>query len=102
MEHDEQLFLGNSAISKVEGKGKVKLKWTSKMELMLNDVLHVPIIRKNMISGSILSKKGFRMIFESDKFILSKSEVYGGKGYLLMTFLRIVLLLYTCICIRNS
>ena len=63
--------MGNSAVSKVEGKGKVILKWTSGKELTLNDVLHVPDIRKNLISGSILSKKGFRIVFESDKFVLT-------------------------------
>ena len=45
-------------------------------------VLHVPDIRKNLISGSILSKKGFRMVFESDKFALTKGGMYVGKGYL--------------------
>ena len=38
----EQLFMGNSSTSKVEGKGKVILKMTSRKELTLNDVLHVP------------------------------------------------------------
>ena len=42
----EQLFMGNSSTSKVEGKGKVILKMTSRKELTLNDVLHVPEIRK--------------------------------------------------------
>ena len=50
LEKDEQLFMGNSAVSKVEGKGKVILKWTSEKELTLNDVLHVLNIRKNLIS----------------------------------------------------
>ena len=49
-------------------------------ELTLNDVLHVPDIRKNLISGSILSKKGFRIIFESEKFVLTKGVMYMGKG----------------------
>ena len=74
--------MGNSAVSKVEGKGKVILKWTSGKELTLNEVLHVPDIRKNLISESILSKKGFRMVFESDKFVLTKGGIYVGKGYL--------------------
>ena len=65
----------NLAVSKVEGKSKVILKWTSGKELTLNDVLHVPDICKNMISGS-LSKKGFRMIFELDKFVLTKRGMY--------------------------
>ena len=48
----------------------------------MNDVLHVPDIRTNLISGSILSNKGFRMIFDLDKFILTKGGMYLGKGYL--------------------
>ena len=72
----------NSSTSKVEGKGKVILKMTSRKELTLNDVLHVPKIRKNLVSGSLLSKKGFRLVFESDKFVLTKSGIYVGKGYM--------------------
>jgi len=64
-------------------KGKVILKWTSGKELTLNDVLHVLDIRKNLISGLILSKKSFRMIFESNKFVLTKGGVYVGNGYLI-------------------
>ena len=45
----EQLFMGNSSTSKVEGKGKVILKMTSGKEFTLNDVLHVPEIRKNLV-----------------------------------------------------
>jgi len=74
--------MGNSVVSKFEEKGKVILKWTSGKELTLNDVLYVPDICKNVISGSILSKKGFRMVFESDKFVLTKNDMYVGKGYL--------------------
>ena len=41
---EEQLFMGNSSTSKVEGKGKVILKMTFEEEFILNDVLHVPEI----------------------------------------------------------
>ena len=82
VEHGEQLFMGNSSTARVEGKGKVILKMTSEKELTLNDVLHVPDIRKNLVSGSLLSKNGFKLVFESDKFILTKSGTYVGKGYL--------------------
>ncbi|TYK01391.1 pol polyprotein [Cucumis melo var. makuwa] len=78
----EQLFMGNSSMSKVEGQGKVILKMTSENELTLNNVLHVPDIRKNLIFGSLLSKNGFQLVFVSDKFVLSKNEMYIGKGYL--------------------
>ena len=45
-------------------------------------MLHVPNIRKNLVSGPLLSKNGFRLVFESDKFVLTKSGMYVGKGYL--------------------
>ena len=59
----EQLFMGNSSTSKVEGKGKVILKMTSGKELTLNDVLHVPEIQKHLVSGSLMSDNGFRLVF---------------------------------------
>ena len=37
---------------------------------------------KNLISGSILSKKDFRIVFESEKFILTKGGMFAGKDYL--------------------
>uniref|UniRef100_A0A2N9EK44 Integrase catalytic domain-containing protein n=1 Tax=Fagus sylvatica TaxID=28930 RepID=A0A2N9EK44_FAGSY len=80
--YGEQLFMGNSSTSKVEGKGKVVLKMSSGKELTLNDVLHVPDIRKNLVSSSLLSKNGFQLVFESDKFLLTKSGILVGKGHL--------------------
>ena len=82
IDNGEQLFMGNSSSSKVEGQGKVVLKMTSGKELTLNDVLHVPKIRKNLVSGSLLSKKGFKLVFVSDNFILTKNGMYVGKGYM--------------------
>ena len=76
-------FMGNWAVSKVEEKWKIILKWTSRKKLTLNDVLRVPNIHKNLIYGSILSKKDVRMVFESDKFVLTKDGVYVGKSYLI-------------------
>ena len=69
--------MGNSSSSKVKGQGKVVLKMTSGKELSLNDVLHVPEIRKNLVSGSLLSKKGFKLVFVLDNFILTKNGMYG-------------------------
>ncbi|KAL0365780.1 UNVERIFIED_CONTAM: Retrovirus-related Pol polyprotein from transposon TNT 1-94 [Sesamum radiatum] len=52
-----KLFMGNSATSNIVGLGKVVLKMTSGKELTLIDVLHVPDIRKNLVSGSLKGKK---------------------------------------------
>ena len=82
IDNEEQLFMGNSSSSKVKGQGKEVLKMTSGKELTLNDVLHVPEIRKNLVYGSLLSKKGFKLVFVSDNFILTKNGMYVGKGYM--------------------
>ena len=37
IDNGEQLFMGNSSFSKVEGQGKVVLKMTSGKELTIND-----------------------------------------------------------------
>ena len=50
-------------------------------ELTLN-VLYVPEILKNLVSGSFLNSHGFRLVFESNKFILTKSGMYVVKGYM--------------------
>ncbi|XP_075640499.1 uncharacterized protein LOC142612270 [Castanea sativa] len=76
------IFMGNSSTSKIEGIAKVVLKMTTSKFFTLKDVLHVPKIQKNLVSGSLLSKNGFKLVFESDKFSLFKSGMYVGKGYL--------------------
>ncbi|GJX53109.1 retrotransposon protein, putative, ty1-copia subclass [Tanacetum coccineum] len=77
----EKLYMGNSATADIKGEGDVILKMTSKKELKLNNVLYVPEIRKNLVSGWLLNKFGFCLVFESDKFVLSKNQMYVGKGY---------------------
>lgn len=77
-----KLNMGNQASSEVVGYGTVVLRLSSGKNLTLGEVLHVPDIRKNLVSGSVLVKRGFRLVFESDKFILSKFGMFLGKGYL--------------------
>ncbi|KAL8146420.1 hypothetical protein AgCh_004238 [Apium graveolens] len=78
---DEKLYMGNLATSTIEGEGTVILKMTSGKNLTLKNVLYVPDIRKNLVSGSLLNKHGFRIVIESDKVVLSKSGMFVGKGY---------------------
>ena len=74
--------MGNASSSMVKGKGDVVLNLTSGKKLTLMDVLFVPEIRKNLVSASLLSKKGFKLVFESDKFVLTKGGTFVGKGYM--------------------
>ncbi|GJR90926.1 pol polyprotein [Tanacetum coccineum] len=56
-------------------KRDVILKMTSEKELKLTNVLYVPKIRKNLVPGWLLNKFGFRLVFKSDKFVLSKNQI---------------------------
>ncbi|XP_077215962.1 uncharacterized protein LOC143850616 [Tasmannia lanceolata] len=82
VEDGKVLYMGNSSTAEVKEKGKVELEFTSGKILTLTDVYHVPDVRKNLISGSLLNKNGFKLIFESNKFVLSKGGSFVGKGYM--------------------
>lgn len=79
---EEKMYMGNSSTSKVEGVGDICLKMTSGKTVTLKNVLHVPEIRKNLVSTSLLVKNGFKVVFVSDKVVISKNDMYVGKGYL--------------------
>jgi hypothetical protein len=49
--------------------------------VQLKNVHHVPSIKKNLISGSLLCRDGYKLVFESNKFVLSKYGTFIGKGY---------------------
>ena len=55
---------------------------TSSKKVTLNTFRHVPDIRKNLVPASLLRKNGFKLVFVSDKFVLTKNEMYVGNGYL--------------------
>ena len=85
----EKLFMGNFAMSEIQGQGKVILKMTSGKNLTLNNVLYVLEIRKNLVSGLLLKKHGFRMVFEVDKVVVSKLGMFMGKGYVSNGFFKL-------------
>nr|XP_009802282.1 PREDICTED: uncharacterized protein LOC104247853 [Nicotiana sylvestris] len=72
------VFMENSATIKIEGTDKISLKMTSSKIVTLKDVLHVPKMRKNLVSTSLQAKNGFKSVFVSDKVVGSKNEMYGG------------------------
>lgn len=72
--------MGYFSTSKVVGKGTVKLKFTSGKVITLNNVLHIPYIHKKF-PDLLLSKRGFKMVLESSKCILTKNGVFVEKGY---------------------
>ena len=80
-EGEEQVFMGDSRSTPVIGKGKVLLKLTSGKVFVLCDVLHVLDIRWNLVLVSLLGKAGVRILFDSDKLVLTKNDAFVGNGY---------------------
>ncbi|CAN1806123.1 Retrovirus-related Pol polyprotein from transposon TNT 1-94 [Linum perenne] len=55
---------------------------TSGKAVTLTSVLHVHEIRKNLVSTSLLVKHEFKVVFVSDKVVISKNDMFVRKGYL--------------------
>lgn len=88
----EKLFMKNFVSFKVEGQGKVTLKMTSGKEFVINNILHVSDIYKNLVFEFLLNKNSFKLLFISDKFVITKNKVYVSKGYLCDEMFKIVVL----------
>jgi hypothetical protein len=71
----------NGSHARVLGVGMVNLKLTLGKIVRLKNVQHVPTIKKNLVSGSLLCRDGFKLVFESNKCVLSKYGIFVGKGY---------------------
>jgi hypothetical protein len=65
---DSTMMMGNGSHATVRGVGTVNLKLTSG-KIVLQ---HVPTISKNLVSGSLLCRDGFKVVIESNKFVVSK------------------------------
>jgi hypothetical protein len=75
------LLMGNGSHARVLGVGTVILKFTLGKTVLLKNVQHVPSIKKNLVNGSLLCRDGYKLVFESNKCILSKYGTFVGKGY---------------------
>nr|GEW15829.1 zinc finger, CCHC-type [Tanacetum cinerariifolium] len=81
VEDGSVLYMGDEHFAPVYGKGSVALEFSSGKTITLFNVLCVPKLRKNLVSGPVLSKCGYKKVYESDKYILSKCGVFVGFGY---------------------
>ncbi|GKD03607.1 zinc finger, CCHC-type containing protein [Tanacetum coccineum] len=81
VEDGSVLYMGDDHFAPVHGKGSVALEFSSRKTITLFNVLYVPKLRKNLIYGPVLNKYGYKQVYESDKYILSKSSVFVGFGY---------------------
>jgi hypothetical protein len=66
------VMMGNGLYASIHGVGMVDLKLTLRKVVQLKNMQHVPSINKNLVSGSLLCRDGFKVMLESNKFIVSK------------------------------
>ena len=82
VENDKKVvYLGDFHTDQVLGKEKVLFKLTSRKTMALNDVLHVPNIRENLVYVALLGKVGVKVSLESDRIVMTKNNVFVGKGF---------------------
>jgi ribosomal protein L32 len=72
------VVMGNGTQAAVRGIGRVDLRLTSGKTLSLKNVQHVPGINRNLLSGLLLCRDGYKLVFESNKFIISKFGLFIG------------------------
>jgi hypothetical protein len=75
------LLMGNGSRAHVLGVGTVILKFTSGKMVPLKSVQHVPSIKKNLVSASMLCRDGYKVVLESNKCVVSNHGTFVGKGY---------------------
>jgi hypothetical protein len=75
------VLMGTNSHATVHGVGMVDLKFTLGKTVRLKNVHHVPSINKNLVSGSLLCRDGYKIVFESNKFVVPKFGNFVGKGY---------------------
>ncbi|KAL0302302.1 UNVERIFIED_CONTAM: Retrovirus-related Pol polyprotein from transposon TNT 1-94 [Sesamum calycinum] len=64
--------MGNSSTAEVLGIGSVDLKFPSGRILSLKRVHHVPTIRRNIISGSVIVREGYELAFKFKKVVIQQ------------------------------
>jgi hypothetical protein len=75
------LLIGNGSHVHVLGAGTVNLKFTSGKTVLLKNVQHVSFIKKNLVSGSMMCRDGYKIVLESNKCIVLRHGTFIGKGY---------------------
>jgi len=74
-------MMGNGLHASVLGVGSVDLKFTSGKIVRLKNRQHALSIKKNLVSGSLLCRDGFKLVFQSNKVVISRYDQFIGKGY---------------------
>jgi hypothetical protein len=72
--------LGDDAPCKIVGMGKVEIKKKNGNQWLMKDLIHVPHLRKNMISTRKLESEGYTSIFKYKAWKITKGSLVITKG----------------------
>ncbi|KAK2969092.1 hypothetical protein RJ640_013779 [Escallonia rubra] len=72
--------VGNGYRCSIVGKGKVEIKLSNGGTLILNDVRHIPELRKNFISVSGLDREGYFVAFGEKQWKVTKGSMVVARG----------------------
>ncbi|KAH6793866.1 hypothetical protein C2S52_004343 [Perilla frutescens var. hirtella] len=67
------IYMENSSVARVLGKGQILLKLTSGKTLSLSNALYIPSMRRNPVSGALLNKTGLKIVLEANRAVLTKN-----------------------------
>uniref|UniRef100_A0A2N9FGY8 CCHC-type domain-containing protein n=1 Tax=Fagus sylvatica TaxID=28930 RepID=A0A2N9FGY8_FAGSY len=75
-----RVYMGNNTYSDLLGEGRCKFS-IGDFVIVLNNVLYVPSIHRNLISVPVLNEKGFEVKMKSGRVFISKGDlsVFGVK-----------------------
>ena len=62
------VILGDGKSERVEGKGVIAVQSRSGEQKFIHDVLYVPTLAHNLLSVGQLIQKGYRVVFEENKY----------------------------------
>nr|GEU98557.1 zinc finger, CCHC-type [Tanacetum cinerariifolium] len=68
------LYMGDDHFAPVHEKESVVLEFSLGKSITLFNVLYVPKLRKNLISGPVLNKCVYKQVYESDKAVVRLSD----------------------------
>ena len=75
-----QVYLGDDEPCPIVGKGKIKIKLPNINDWMLQEVSHVPNIRRNLISLGQLGSEGCVVMFIHNVWKVTKGSLVVAKG----------------------
>uniref|UniRef100_A0A2N9G0N8 CCHC-type domain-containing protein n=1 Tax=Fagus sylvatica TaxID=28930 RepID=A0A2N9G0N8_FAGSY len=71
---EHKVYMGNNTYGDVLGEGKCKFSIGDSV-IVLNNVLYVPSVRRNLISVPVLDEKGFEVKMKSGRVFISKGDI---------------------------